>query len=172
MHMRRWRTLARTGCVLAAAALPLVAAPLAAQASATVSTCNGTADWFYSAGLGTGTSFGTITANYSYSCDDAYYQNSFGTRVGQDVYSPSWTNSYPYSGSCALASFRYGYNYSSGTYEGSGLLVGGAVAVATSGNSNYAVAETGEVDVMAPLLAPCLESSSLGASSATFVGEY
>jgi hypothetical protein len=172
MNSLRWRTSIRLACAAAALGGTLIATPLAGHASADVNTCTGETSWGFTAGLGTGTSYGTINAAYTYVCHDVYYQNSWGTRVGQNAYQPNWTDSYPYSGSCALASFRYGYNYSTASYEGSGLLVGGAVAVATSGNSNYSTAEIVETDVMAPLLAPCLESSALGSSTVAFVGAY
>lgn len=165
MH-KRLRIVARTAAVLAAMSVPLGAAPLAAHASVTVSTCQGTTSWRYSPSLGTGTTFGTIAQTYTQECPEAYYQDGFGTpRVGEDVGGGTWNFSVGYSGNCALANFNF-------YVGGSGLLIGGSVAVVVTPNPYYDVSEIVEVDAMAPLLAPCLESSSLGTSSDFFVGEY
>jgi len=135
------------------------------------SECGGLATWSFSSVLNLGFSSGTITASYSNECEDAGYFNDFGTSVTQDTGAGSWTNTYPYTGSCVVASFQYGYNYSTGSYQGSGLLVGGAIAVATSGNSNYSTAELVEVDELAPLI-PCSETSAEGSSQSTFEGTF
>jgi len=169
--MRLRAALVAGACAIALPLAGLMATARTASASAVGSVCAGSATWSFSSPLTLGFTGGTITATYSNECEEAGYFNDFGTSVTQDTVGTGWTNTYPYTGSCTVASFAYGYNYNTGSYQGSGLLIGGTVAVATSGNSNYSTAEVVEVDELAALI-PCSETSALGSSQSTFVGTF
>ena len=144
---RHWRVAVRAGCAMAAVAVPLAWGPTHAQAiGAGAGECIGTVSFSYSAVLGTAPTGGTIGTSYDRECEGAFFEGLFAAEYGGgNTMSPS----YSFSGSCTLASFS-----GSGA---AGLLVGGAVAVVDNTVPAYT-----EVDVMAPLLAPCLETSSLG----------
>lgn len=171
MRRRLRRRATAAACTVVVAVAGMAWAPRTASASVVGSQCGGLTTWSFWPELTLAFNVSTITASYDYECEDAGYLNDFGTRVEQDTRPGTWTNSYPYSGSCVVASFAYGYNFNTGTYEGSGLLVGGAVALATSGNSNYQSAETVEVDVL-DNGSPCSEFVASGASETTFEGTF
>ena len=167
----RARVLAATLAIAAPVVATMLQPGTPAAASATASSCAGLTTWSFSSPLTTGFTAGTITASYSHECEFAGYFTDFGTSVTQETTGDGWTNTYPYSGSCVLATFLYGYNFSTGTYQGSGLLIGGSVAVATAGNSNYSTAEVVETDELAPLT-PCSETSAIGSAQSTFAGTF
>ncbi len=139
-----------------------------AHADNQVQQCTMETVWQFSPPLTTQFQSGTITATYTGNCTSAqYFSDWFGQGVDQGSSGSSWTNSYPYSGSCLGANFQYGYNYSTGFYQGSGYLSAAGVAYGTAGNSNYSSALETEVTDIAPNIGTvCNEVQGIGTSSA------
>jgi hypothetical protein len=157
MHARR--IIVTVVCAFAV----LIPAAAASATTYTTSACTMLTTWSVGPALNTGTHGGTINASYTGSCAGAYAGTD--PEAGEDLYPTSWSNSYSYFGSCALASSSYYGSW------GSATIIGGSVLVGIADNPFYDIGELWEVTVVAPLL-PCSQTSATGASEAGFVGSY
>jgi hypothetical protein len=172
MKEKKW--LSRKAFLLIASAASMLtfaggAIPTAAYANAQVDACPQTTTWGFSPALNLIPQAGSINASYQGLCGSVVYSNTYDTWITENAGGASWSGTYLYTGTCELASFAYGYNYSTGQYEGSGLLVGETLSYALAGNSNYSPSayET-EVDVLAVVPLPCNPATLTGASQEGF----
>lgn len=168
------RSFARVRIVAAAVALgALFAAPQAANAESNgdVVTCPMLVSWSISPGLSTGNTSGTINGTYTGACASAGWfgiPDGFFMGVQEDIYGEQWSNSYGYSGNCLLASMSYYFN----DFLITPIIIGGSVVVADSFNPFYEPGLLYEVDVLAPLLAPCLQTGAIGYGQPGFIGQW
>lgn len=157
------------GLALVAAILPLVGAIEGAHAETLaplLSACAERQTWTFSTALDEAFRSGSIGLAASGDCETVYNPvHGPGTAAAmppEPLVLVQNTESMPYQGSCVVATYSYAYDAAAGVYNGSGLLVGGTVAVASAGRTDMFVE-------LAPLT-PCAEASATGAAEAVSPG--
>ena len=161
--MRTRNTILRLAATLAVA-LPgtAVLAPAPAQALDTVTVCaNAEVVFNFSPQLTTTSTTGQASAFYAGPCAGAdWYSTSGLVPIGHSEYVnvlPDLSRNTAWSGNCALADITAPFWYDEG------LLIGGSVLVEEFSSQ---FGENFELDVLAPLLAPCLEGGAVGSGVA------
>jgi len=160
---RRARTAAVAGTCLVLLPLASVLATVrTASADEAAIECAGVTSWSFSTVLDEGFRSGTITANYVRTvCAGA--SDIAGRPWAGVADARAWSVSYAFAGSCVLTAFTFPYDPLTGTSNGSGLLVGGTVALITTGSRANGLTELAE---LAPST-PCDETSALGSAQFT-----